>query len=64
MQLNVAEVVLLLVIFLAVILVAGRDPRGIWPVSRRRQRYEDQPLVDETGPYEVPDETAPSRQDD
>jgi len=64
MQLNVPEVVLLLAVFLAVVLVAGRSARDIWPVSRRRQHYEDKPIVDEVGPYEVPDDSAASKQDD
>jgi hypothetical protein len=64
MHLNIGEVVLLLVVFLAVVLVAGSGARDMWPVSRRRQHFENQPLVDEVGPYEVPDESAPSKQDD
>lgn len=64
MQLSLPEIVVLLIVFLAVLLVAARGARRVWPVSRRRKRYEDRHILDETGPYEVPEEDAPSRQDE
>jgi hypothetical protein len=63
-QLNLLEIAALLVVFLAILLVATRGSWRARPGSRRRKRNQDQHILDETGPYEVPEEDAPSRQDD
>jgi hypothetical protein len=60
------EFVVVFVILLVVILGVGFLARGgqASPIRRRRAREDPPPIVDATGPYEIPDEDAPSRSED
>lgn len=65
MNLSAVQFGLMFVILLAVILGVGflAHGGGRGPVRRRRARV-DPPIVDATGPYEIPDDDAPSRSED
>ncbi len=57
------QVAMVLVVFLLVLLVARVS--SLPPIGPgRRGRYDDPPLVEDTNPDEIPDDTAPSRSDD
>lgn len=62
MRLNGVQLGVVFLSFLAVALVIGYFGRGerYRPRLRRRDRGH---VLDETGPYEVPEEDAPSRDD-
>lgn len=64
LNLHGVQIGLILLVFLTVLLMVGRDTRQLWPAVRRRRPSEDVPLVDDVDPYEIPDETSPSRDDD
>jgi hypothetical protein len=62
MHLNGVGMVIVLLGFLVVLIVAGGGAQRMWPDLRRR--HEEYPIVDETTPEELPDDSAPSRSDD
>lgn len=67
MSLTGIEFFLVFGLLLAVVLLftVGSRPRGAgMRPRRRRRRSRVPPIVDQTGPYEVPEDDAPSRSDD